>query len=134
MGDQVTSGLPDGADAPTVLVQPTTVEIDGCDGAFVSSGCGPDAIQPSATATPDMAADVVKDFTRTAAAPAMVPAYPGRIDVAFLEDDGPRPLSSPRHSCGSPHVDGLLSGSPGDGDGTVCSVQSFIEAFKRSLL
>jgi hypothetical protein len=74
MGGHATSGSPDGADAPVVLVQPITVEIDGCDGAFVSSGCGPDAIQPSATATPEMAADVVKDFIRKAAAPAMVPA------------------------------------------------------------
>jgi hypothetical protein len=38
------------------------VEIDGCDRVFAPSGCGPDAIQPSATATPHVPADVVKDF------------------------------------------------------------------------
>jgi hypothetical protein len=69
--------------------------------------------------------------TQIAAAPAMVPTSPRRTDDASSKDEGPRPLSSPRHNCGSPHVDGPLSDS--SRDGTVCTVQSVIEAFKRLL-
>jgi len=68
---------------------------------------------------------------RTAAAPAMGSACPVRVAAVSSEDEAPRLSSSPVRSCGSPHVDGLPSGS--SGDGTVSIVQSFIEAFKRPL-
>jgi len=68
---------------------------------------------------------------RTATAPSLVVASLGRVDAASSKDEGPRPLASPRHSCGPPLVDELPSG--GLGDGTVSTVQSFIEAFKRLL-
>jgi hypothetical protein len=52
--------------------------------------------------------------------PALVVGSPRHVDAAFLEDKRPRPLTSPRHSCGPPLVDELPCGFR---DGTVCTVK-----------
>jgi hypothetical protein len=63
-----------------------------------------------------MLVELVTSFPviRTTATLAMGHASPVRV-AASSEDEAPRPLSSPVRSCGSPHVDGLSSGSSGDG-------------------
>lgn len=86
--------------ASTSALRFSLVEIDGPDGMLVSPGFGPDAIESTATTTPDdMAADVVKDFVDAFRRPLQQPLVtsPSRLRVTKVIDSDADDDFVPKH-------------------------------------